>query len=132
LNKERLIRAAKEARANAYAPYSGFKVGAAVLTKSGRVFSGANVENAAYPVSRCAEQIAVGAMVTAGEREIAAVVVYTGASPPAAPCGACRQVIAEFAGPETPIICTNDRGEEVRYTLGELLPAAFSLSPKSK
>jgi len=127
----RIVEAARKAREHAYAPYSKFKVGAAVLTKSGRIFSGANVENAAYPLTRCAEQIAVGAMVAAGEREIALVVVYTGASPPATPCGACRQVIAEFAGPETPILCVNDKGEEVRYTLGELLPASFTFSANS-
>jgi len=85
-------------------------------------------ENAYAPYSN----FPVGAMVTAGERAIAEVVVYTGASPPAAPCGACRQVVAEFAGPETPILCVNDRGEERRYTLGELLPEAFSLSSATR
>ena len=130
--KEKLIEAARRARENAYAPYSKFPVGAAILTESGRIFAGANVENGALPLTRCAEQIAVGAMVTAGERRIAEVVVYTGASPPATPCGACRQVLAEFAGPETPVTCVNDRGEERRYTLGELLPEAFSLSSATK
>ncbi len=124
---KKAIEAAFRVRQNAYAPYSGFPVGAAVLTKKGHLYTGANVENAAYPLSRCAEQIAVGAMVAAGERAIAAVVVASTASPPATPCGACRQVLAEFAGPETPVICVNDRGEERRYTLGELLPAAFRL-----
>jgi len=130
--KKKLIEAARRARENAYAPYSNFPVGAAIRTESGRIFTGANVENGALPLTRCAEQIAVGAMVTAGERAIAEVVVYTGASPPAAPCGACRQVVAEFAGPETPILCVNDRGEERRYTLGELLPEAFSLSSATR
>ncbi len=130
--KEKLIEAARRARENAYAPYSKFPVGAAILTESGRIFAGANVENGAFPLTRCAEQIAVGAMVTAGERRIAEVVVYTGASPPATPCGACRQVLAEFAGPETPVTCVNDRGEKRRYTLGELLPEAFSLSSATK
>ncbi len=130
--KKKLIEAAKRAQQNAYAPYSRFPVGAAIRTPSGKIFTGANVENSAFPLTRCAEQIAVGAMVTAGERAIAEVVVYSAASPPVAPCGACRQVLAEFAGPETPILCVNDRGEERRYTLGELLPEAFSLSSATK
>ncbi len=130
--KRKLIEAAKRAQQNAYAPYSSFPVGAAIRTPSGKIYSGANVENSAFPLTRCAEQIAVGAMVTAGEREIAEVVIYTSASPPAPPCGACRQVLAEFAGPETPILCVNDRGEERRYTLGELLPEAFSLNSATK
>jgi len=129
---KKLIEAAKQAQENAYAPYSRFPVGAAILTPSGKIYTGANVENAAFPLTRCAEQIAVGAMVTAGEREIEAVVIVSTSSPPAAPCGACRQVLAEFASPETPVVCVNDRGEERRYRLGELLPAAFSLrSPES-
>jgi len=130
---QKLIEAAKEAQKNAYAPYSNFPVGAAIETESGRVFTGANVENAAFPLTRCAEQIAVGAMVTAGERRIRAVVIASTSSPPAAPCGACRQVLAEFASPETPIVCVNDRGEKRSYRLGELLPEAFSLrSAKSR
>ena len=132
MTTKQLIEAARKAKANAYAPYSNFPVGAAIRTESGRVYTGANVENSALPLTRCAEQIAVGAMVTAGERKIAEVVVYTEASPPAAPCGACRQVLAEFADPETPVICVNDRGEERRYTLGELLPEAFSLNSATK
>ena len=91
---------AKTVQKNAYAPYSRFPVGAAILTEDGEVFVGANVENGAFPLSRCAEQIAVGAMVAAGKRRIQAVWVHSTSSPPATPCGACRQVIAEFAGPE--------------------------------
>ncbi len=121
------IEAAHRVQKNAYAPYSRFPVGAAVVAEDGEVFTGANVENAAYPLSRCAEQIAVGAMVAAGRRRIRAVVVVTPASPPAPPCGACRQVLAEFAPPDTPVICRNPQGEERRYTLGELLPEAFRL-----
>ena len=119
---------AQEHLKNAYAPYSGFCVSAVVVSKSGRAYPGVNVENSAYPLSRCAEQVAVGAMVTAGEREIGMVLIHSTSSPPATPCGACRQVISEFADPDTPIICRNDRGEELRFTIGELLPAAFSLS----
>ena len=130
--KAKLIEAARKAQKNAYAPYSNFPVGAAIRTPNGKIYAGANVENAAYPLTRCAEQIAVGAMVTDGEREIAEVVVYTKSSPPAPPCGACRQVLAEFAGPDTPILCVNERGEERRYSLGELLPEAFSLSSATR
>ncbi len=119
---------ARSVQKNAYAPYSRFPVGAAVLSEDGKIFVGANVENGAFPLSRCAEQIAVGAMVAAGKRRIKAVWVHSTSSPPATPCGACRQVIAEFAGPETPIFVSNDRGEEARYTLRELLPEAFSFS----
>jgi len=118
---------AKENLANAYAPYSHFPVSAVVVAKSGRTYVGVNVENSAYPLSRCAEQVAVGAMVTGGDREIELVLIHSTASPPAAPCGACRQVISEFASPETQIICVNDAGEERRFTIGELLPAAFKL-----
>ncbi|WP_457638247.1 cytidine deaminase [Oceanithermus sp.] len=118
---------AKEKLANAYAPYSHFPVSAVVVAKSGRPYVGVNVENSAYPLSRCAEQVAVGAMVAGGDREIELVLIHSTSSPPAAPCGACRQVISEFADPETPIICVNDAGEERRFTIGELLPAAFKL-----
>ncbi len=124
---KKAIEAAHRVQQNAYAPYSRFPVGAAVVGESGRVYPGANVENAAYPLSRCAEQIAVGAMVAAGERKIRAVVVVTPTSPPATPCGACRQILAEFADPDTPVICRNPEGEERRYRLGELLPEAFRL-----
>jgi len=118
---------AKKHLASAYAPYSRFPVSAVVVSKSGHAYVGVNVENSAYPLSRCAEQIAVGAMVAAGDREIELVLVHSTASPPAAPCGACRQIISEFAGPNTPILCVNDAGEERRFTIGELLPAAFRL-----
>ncbi len=118
---------AQKAHAHAYAPYSRFPVGAAIETESGKTFVGANVENAAYPLSRCAEQIAVGAMVTAGERKIKTIVVHSLASPPATPCGACRQILAEFGDADTRVICTNARGETLSFTLEELLPHAFRL-----
>jgi len=127
LRLDNIRKLAKEHLPNAYAPYSRFKVSAVVVSKSGRAYVGVNVENGAYPLSRCAEQVAVGAMVTGGDREIELVLIHSTASPPAAPCGACRQVISEFADPETPIICVNDAGEERRFTIGELLPAAFKL-----
>ncbi len=121
-----LIAAARAVRANAYAPYSNFSVGAALRGAGGAVFAGANVENAAYPQSQCAEASAIGQMISAGERRIAALVVIAGdhACPP---CGGCRQRLAEFAGPDLPIVlCASDGRVLARASLGELLPRAFS------
>jgi cytidine deaminase len=120
-----LIAAARAARAHAYAPYSSFAVGAALRGGDGRIFSGANVENAAYPLGQCAEASAIGQMIAAGERRIAALVVI-GGDQPCPPCGGCRQRLAEFAGPEIPIhLCAPDGRLLRSVTLGELLPLAF-------
>jgi cytidine deaminase len=120
-----LIAAARAARAHAYAPYSNFPVGAALRGADGRVFAGANVENAAYPLGQCAEASAIGQMIAAGERRIAALVVI-GGDQPCPPCGGCRQRLAEFAAPETPIyLCTPDGRLLHSTTLGALLPLAF-------
>jgi len=115
---------ALRARARAYAPYSRFHVGAAVRTRDGRVFTGANVENASYGLTVCAERNAILQAVLAGARDIAAVAVATGNSPPAAPCGMCRQTLAEFAA-DCDVLLVNEAGERRRLTLGELLPLAF-------
>jgi len=120
-----LVARALAARAGSYSPYSNFAVGAAVRTKDGAVFVGANVENASYGVSVCAERVAILAAVNAGARELSAVVVATSTSPPVAPCGICRQTMAEFADDATPVILINDRGERRDTTLAELLPYAF-------
>jgi len=125
--QEDIVILAQTALAHAYAPYSKFPVSAVIVTESGRRFVGVNVENSAYPLSRCAEQIAVGAMITAGERKIREVFILSTASEPAAPCGACRQILYEFADDETPVVCRNTAGKELRFKLGELLPAAFRL-----
>jgi len=119
--------AARDAQQHAYAPYSKFRVGAAVQM-SGKLFSGVNVENASYPVSVCAERHAIAAAVAAGARELEAVAVCTDASPPSSPCGACRQVLREFtAHPEhVTVVAINGRGERRSWTLAELLPDAFS------
>jgi cytidine deaminase len=122
-----LERRATEARQHAYAPYSKFHVGAAVQM-SGRIFDGVNVENASYPVSVCAERNAVAAAVMAGAHDLEAIAVCTNVSPPSSPCGACRQVLMEFArdpGAVT-VIAVNPAGERRQWTLAELLPAAFS------
>jgi cytidine deaminase len=120
-----LVAAARAARRRAYAPYSRFQVGAAVLA-GGQVHQGCNVENASYGLTVCAERNAVGAAVLAGARRIDAVAVASGTTPPTPPCGACLQVLAELGGPETPVLLAGPRGAAVRTTLGELLPRAFS------
>jgi len=112
------------AQRTAYAPYSRFRVGAAVQA-SGAVFEGANVENASYGLGVCAERTAVFAAVLAGARQLEAVVVCTDASPPSSPCGACRQVLAEF-GPEMTVIVADAAGHRCIYTVRELLPDAFT------
>ena len=121
-----LVEAAQAARERAYAPYSGFTVGAAVEASSGAVYTGCNVENASYGLTICAERVAVFRAVAAGEREIIALAVVSG--PGATPCGACRQVLAEFTSQpeEVTIIVVNGQGDERCYTLGQLLPASFS------
>jgi cytidine deaminase len=120
-----LIEAATRVRAHAHAPYSRYQVGAAVRGGSGRIYAGANVENASYGLSLCAERSAVAAAVAAGETRIVAAAVVTSTSPPAAPCGACRQVLAEFADDALPLALANDAGERADTTLGALLPHAF-------
>lgn len=118
---------ALDAQRRAYAPYSKFRVGAAVRM-SGEVFEGANVENASYGLSVCAERIAVFGAVIAGTHRLEAVAVCTDASPPSSPCGACRQVLREFAPDPSAVTVTavNPRGERRTWTLAELLPDGFS------
>jgi len=116
---------AVKVRKNAHAPYSEFKVGAAIRTASGAVFSGCNVENIAYPQGTCAEAGAIAAMVAAGEREIAEVYVVAGSDLPVTPCGGCRQKLAEFGGGDVTVVMATVGGEEQQMTLGDLLPGAF-------
>jgi cytidine deaminase len=119
---DRLIAAATAARRAAYAPYSGFAVGAALLTSDGRVTTGCNVENASYGLSVCAERNAIFHAVAEGERSLAAVAVVTENG--VAPCGACRQVLAEF-NPQMTVIVADTTGNRTIYRLDELLPRAF-------
>lgn len=120
---DQLVAAAREAKINAYAPYSGFKVGAALQSEDGRIFTGANVENASFGLSHCAERVALGSAVTAGARRFSRMVVVTDGSPPSAPCGACRQVLSEF-GTEVAVDAVGP-GATRRWVLAELLPDGF-------
>ena len=121
----RVTAAATRAMEQAYAPYSGFRVGAALLGTDGQIFAGCNVENASYPAGICAERGAVAAAVVAGVRRFQALVVSTEAEQPTSPCGMCRQVLMEFA-PSLAIISVTSRGATARWELRELLPAPFT------
>lgn len=120
--------AAAEVRENAHAPYSNFKVGAAIRTGAGTVFQGCNVENVAYPEGTCAEAGAIAAMCAAGEREIAEIYVIAQSPAPVPPCGGCRQKIAEFAKGDVIVTLATTDGIEKQMTVAELLPGAFDAS----
>lgn len=121
--RRKLIQAAQEARRWAYAPYSKYPVGAALLSASGKIYDGVNVENAAYPTGICAERVAVFKAVSEGEREFTAIAVVTDNG--GSPCGSCRQVISEF-GLETIVVLADARGQVVlETTISDLLPGAF-------
>jgi cytidine deaminase len=120
--------AAADVRENAHAPYSNFKVGAAIRTGAGTVFQGCNVENVAYPEGTCAEAGAIAAMCAAGEREIAEIYVIAQSPAPVPPCGGCRQKIAEFAKGDVIVTLATTDGIEKQMTVAELLPGAFDAS----
>ncbi|CTQ31824.1 cytidine deaminase [Jannaschia rubra] len=120
-----LRRAALSVRENAYAPYSGFKVGAAVRTASGAVYRGCNVENVAYPEGTCAEAGAIAAMVAAGDTTLAEVYVVAGSPEPVPCCGGCRQKLAEFGAGDVPVTLATVDGAERRTTIAAMLPGAF-------
>jgi cytidine deaminase len=120
---EQLIEAAKAVRDNAYAPYSDYAVGAALLTVDGEIHTGCNVENASLGISLCAERNAVAAAVASGACKFRAIAVVTRSTPPAAPCGACRQVLAEFG--DFPVILANSAGDRHQTTVSRLLPRPF-------
>jgi cytidine deaminase len=121
----RLIEAAVAAQRRAHAPYSKFAVGAAVVDELGRIHSGCNVENAAYPLGLCAEASALAAMVLAGGRKVGAVAVVGPGPEPVTPCGGCRQRLREFGDAATSVVVSDGEQVRGRYTLGELLPASF-------
>lgn len=121
-----LIDQAIEARKHAYTPYSNFQVGAAVLTKNNHVFLGCNIENASYGLTNCAERTAIFKAISEGEKDIEAIVVVGDTDGPIAPCGACRQVMAEFCDENTKVILTNLKGNVIETTIKQLLPGFFS------
>jgi cytidine deaminase len=124
MTETELIKRAKTARLKAYAPYSKFKVGAALLTKSGKVYTGANVENSTYGLTVCAERVAIFKAVSDGSEDFVKIVVAADKNPPITPCGACRQVLSEFAH-DLEVVCVNLKGKIDRYNLKDLLPEAF-------
>ena len=126
MSQELLIQTSVRAKANAYAPYSRFAVGAAILADNGRIYAGANVEVASFGATVCAERAAIAAAVADGARRILAVAVSGDTPTPLTPCGICRQTLVEFAGPDTPVWCGNGNDEFTEHTLGELLPFAFT------
>ncbi len=127
MKPEELVQRALKAREKAYAPYSHFKVGAAILSTDGEVFTGCNVENASYGLTVCAERVALFKAVTMGRRSFSAIAIAAGTSDYCSPCGACRQVLAEFGG-STKVYMANCKGEYREMTVAELLPAAFNLT----
>ena len=125
-DRERLLKAAGQVRNRAYAPYSGFSVGAAILTGDDAVFTGCNVENGSYGLTICAERVALFKAVSEGSANLEAVALVTDTPEPVMPCGACRQVLAEF-NPEMAVIAGTLQGKSVSRRLSELLPEAFDL-----
>jgi cytidine deaminase len=123
----RLAAAAKTARARAHAPYSKFKVGAAILADDGKIYGGCNVENAAYPNGVCAETSAISAMVLGGGKRIREIAVIGSGKELVTPCGGCRQRIAEFATAETPVHILGPRGPRATFTIADLLPESFGM-----
>lgn len=124
MTDQELIEVAKAYRERAYAAYSNFKVGAAVLTKDGKVFGGCNIENASYPVTNCAERTAIFKAVSEGEREFEAIAIVADTPGPCAPCGMCRQAICEFRIGR--VIMANLKGDSKAVSLEEILPFAFT------
>ena len=124
MTDDELIEAARKARAQAYVPYSGFPVGAALVAEDGTVYTGCNIENASYGLANCAERTAIFKMASEGHRSFTAIAVIADTDGPCSPCGACRQVMSEF-GPEARVILTNLKGETRVTSVKELLPGAF-------
>ncbi|MEK4486507.1 cytidine deaminase [Psychrobacillus sp. FSL H8-0484] len=126
MNREKLLEASKVAREKAYVPYSKFPVGAALLTKDGEVIHGCNIENASYGLTNCAERTAIFKAVSEGKKEFSAIAIVGDTEGPISPCGACRQVLAEFCDGDMPVYLTNLKGNVLETTVSELLPGAFT------
>lgn len=126
MEDKELVRLAMEAKKKAYAPYSKFRVGAAVEAESGKVYTGVNVENASFGATNCAERTAVFKAVSEGETKIKAVAIASDSEDYIYPCGICRQVLAEFGDKDMKIICSKPEGDFITCSLGEILPSAFT------
>ncbi|MFP8782259.1 cytidine deaminase [Planococcus plakortidis] len=126
MDKQQLMEQAIAARGNAYVPYSKFPVGAALLSRDGKVYTGCNIENAGYSLTNCAERTAVFKAVSEGVKQFDALAVAADTKGPVAPCGACRQVLVEFCAPDMPVYLTNLEGAVSETTIAELLPGAFT------
>ena len=127
MTTEQLVEAALRARSNAFAPDSNYKVGAALLAGSGKVYTGCNVENATYGLTMCAERVALWKAISEGERSFTCIAVASESDPPASPCGACRQLLWEFAG-DIEVIRANSSGRRATHQLKDLFPEAFDRS----
>lgn len=132
MDKNRLIQEAIEARKQAYTPYSQFKVGAAVLTADGNVFRGCNIENASYGLTNCAERTAIFKAISEGEPKVKAIAIVADTEGPVSPCGACRQVIAEFSDDHTKVYLSNLKGDLLETSIAELLPGFFKSTDMGK
>mgnify|MGYP003412797071 CR=1 FL=1 len=132
MDKNRLIQEAIEARKQAYTPYSQFKVGAAVLTADGNVFRGCNIENASYGLTNCAERTAIFKAISEGEPKVKAIAIVADTDGPVSPCGACRQVIAEFSDDHTKVYLSNLKGDLQETSIAELLPGFFKSTDMGK
>ncbi|MFE9079175.1 cytidine deaminase [Bacillus mobilis] len=127
MDKKKYIEEANKMLAKAYIPYSKFPVGAALVTKEGKIYTGCNIENASYGLCNCAERTAIFKAVSEGERDFSYLVITGETDGPISPCGACRQVITEFCEPKMPVLLTNVKGDEKEVTVEQLLPGAFSI-----
>ncbi|AFQ12899.1 cytidine deaminase [Bacillus pacificus] len=127
MDKKKYIEEANKMLEKAYIPYSKFPVGAALVTKEGKIYTGCNIENASYGLCNCAERTAIFKAVSEGERDFSYLVITGETDGPISPCGACRQVIAEFCEPKMPVLLTNVKGDEKEVTVEQLLPGAFSI-----
>lgn len=129
MDDKELVKIAGETKKKAYAPYSNFRVGAAVLTDSNKLYTGANIENASYGATSCAERTAIVKAVSDGERKIRTIAIASDSEDFIYPCGICRQVISEFGDSDTKVICSKKNGDFKVFTLEELLPNAFKENP---
>ncbi|MFL1663038.1 cytidine deaminase [Bacillus cereus] len=127
MDKKKYIEEANKMLSKAYIPYSKFPVGAALVRKEGKIYTGCNIENASYGLCNCAERTAIFKAVSEGERDFSYLVITGETDGPISPCGACRQVIAEFCDPKMPVLLTNVKGDEKEVTVEQLLPGAFSI-----